>query len=72
MSRLVLSSEELWRDWNYSELYPSWEEVRAYFHHVDKKLDLGRDVRFDTRVMSAEFDTDRDQRVVQASDDSVT
>jgi cyclohexanone monooxygenase len=66
------SSEELWRDWNYSELYPSWEEVRAYFHHVDKKLDLGRDIRFDTRVMSAEFDTDRDQWVVQASDDSVT
>ena len=31
------SSEELWRDWNYSELYPSWEELRAYFHHVDKR-----------------------------------
>jgi cyclohexanone monooxygenase len=66
------SSEELWRDWNYGELYPSWEEVRAYFHHVDKKLDLGRDIQFDTRVMSAELDTDRDQWVVQASDDSVT
>ena len=23
------SSEELWRDWNYSEFYPSWEELRA-------------------------------------------
>ncbi len=21
------SSEELWRDWNYSELYPSWEAL---------------------------------------------
>ena len=45
---------QLWRDWDYSELYPSWEEVRAYFHHVDKKLDLGRHIRFDTRVTSAE------------------
>ena len=30
------SSEGLWRDWNYSELYPSWEELRAYFRHVDR------------------------------------
>jgi cation diffusion facilitator CzcD-associated flavoprotein CzcO len=66
------SSEELWRDWNYSELYPSWEELRAYFHHVDKKLGLSRDIRFDTRVTGAEFDTDRDQWVVHASDGSVT
>ena len=66
------SGDELWRDWNYSELYPSWEELRAYFHHVDKKLRLSRDIRFDTRVTGAEFDTDRDQWVVHASDGSVT
>src|SRR6201981_595320 len=65
------SSEELWRDWNFSELYPSWEELRAYFRHVDEKLDLSRDIRFNTRVTGAEFDTDRDQWVVQASDGSV-
>jgi len=34
------SSVELWRDWSYSELYPSWEELRAYFRHVDQKLGL--------------------------------
>jgi phytoene dehydrogenase-like protein len=66
------SSEELWRDWSYSELYPSWEELRAYFSHVDKKLGLNRDIRFNTRVTGAEFDTDRNQWVVQASDGSVT
>src|SRR6266436_5091115 len=66
------SGEELWRDWNYSELYPSWEELRAYFRHVDKKLGLSRDIRFNTRVTGAEFDTDRDQWVVQASDGSLT
>jgi phytoene dehydrogenase-like protein len=37
------SSEELWRDWNYSELYLSWEELRAYFRHVDKKRGLTGD-----------------------------
>jgi hypothetical protein len=65
------SNEELWRDWNYGELYPSWEELRAYFHRVDKKLGLSRDIRFDIRVTGAGFDTDRDQWVVQASDGSV-
>jgi cation diffusion facilitator CzcD-associated flavoprotein CzcO len=66
------SNEELWRDWNYGELYPSWRELRAYFQHVDNKLGLSRDIRFNTRVTGAEFDTDRDQWTVQASDGSVT
>jgi cation diffusion facilitator CzcD-associated flavoprotein CzcO len=66
------STAELWRDWNYSELYPSWEELRAYFRHIDKKLGLSRDIRFNTRVTGAEFDTDRDQWVVEASDGSLT
>ena len=65
------SREDLWREWNYSELYPSWEEVREYFHYVDKKLDLSRDVRFNTRVSAAEFDEDRNQWIIQADDGSV-
>jgi cyclohexanone monooxygenase len=66
------SSEELWRDWNYTEFYPSWEELRAYFHHVHKRLGLSRDIRFDTRVVAAEFDTDQSQWVIRASDGGVT
>ena len=65
------SREDLWREWNYSELYPSWEEVREYFHYVDKKLDLSRDIRFNTRVSAAEFDEDRNQWIIQADDGSV-
>jgi cation diffusion facilitator CzcD-associated flavoprotein CzcO len=66
------SSEELWRGWSYSELYPSWEELRAYFRYVDEKLGLSRDIRFNTRVTGAAFDTARNQWIVQASDGSVT
>src|ERR1700689_2285085 len=40
------SREDLWRDWKFSEIYPPWQEIRAYFQYVDKKLDLGRDIRF--------------------------
>jgi len=50
------SIEELWQDWDFDELYPSWDKIREYFHHVDRKLDLSRDIRFDTRVSSARFD----------------
>jgi cyclohexanone monooxygenase len=52
------SHPELWRDFDYDELYPGYDQVRAYFEHVDAKLDLSRDIRFDTRVLGAEFDED--------------
>jgi len=50
------SSEDLWKDWDFDELYPSWDRIRAYFHYVDQKLGLSRDIRFNTRVTEAEFD----------------
>ena len=37
------SSETLWKDWDFDELYPSWDQLRAYFHYVDQKLGLSRD-----------------------------
>jgi cyclohexanone monooxygenase len=52
------SLEEIWRDWNWSELYPGWEEIRRYFKYVDRKLDLSKDIQFETRVVSAHFDPD--------------
>jgi cation diffusion facilitator CzcD-associated flavoprotein CzcO len=65
------SRDDLWRDWKFSELYPSWQEIRAYFHYVDKKLDLGRDIRFNRRVNEAEFDPARNRWTVRSSDGSV-
>jgi cyclohexanone monooxygenase len=62
------SMEELWRDWNWSERFPSWSELRSYFHYVDGKLDLSRDIRFNTRVTAAEFDLDRNQWVIHTDD----
>jgi cation diffusion facilitator CzcD-associated flavoprotein CzcO len=50
------SREELWRGWDFGELYPAWDEIREYFRYVDEKLDLSRDIRFDTRVTTAYFD----------------
>ena len=66
------SRDELWRDWKFSELYPSWQEIREYFHYVDKKLGLSRDIRFNRRVNEAEFDPARNRWTVRSSDGSVT
>jgi cation diffusion facilitator CzcD-associated flavoprotein CzcO len=62
------SLESLWRDWNWTERFPSWQELRRYFQHVDGKLDLSRDVRFDTRITAAEFDATSNEWVVASSD----
>jgi cyclohexanone monooxygenase len=63
------SREDLWRDWNFQELYPGWEEVRRYFHYVDSKLDLSKDIRFDTRVTGAEFDETEHRWLVHGRDE---
>ncbi len=58
----------LWRDWNWSERFPSWQEVRRYFQHVDRKLHLKWDVRFNTWVTAASFDASRNEWLVETAD----
>jgi cation diffusion facilitator CzcD-associated flavoprotein CzcO len=62
------SMEELWRGWNWTERFPAWDELRRYFRHVDEKLGLSRDIRFDCRVTAARFDADADQWQIECAD----
>jgi cyclohexanone monooxygenase len=62
------SLEELWRDWNWTERFPAWDELRRYFRHVDDKLGLSRDIRFGCRVTAARFDADVDQWQIDCAD----
>lgn len=62
------SMEELWRDWNWTERFPAWDELRRYFHHVDQKLELSRDIRFNSRVTAARFDPDADEWQIECAD----
>jgi cation diffusion facilitator CzcD-associated flavoprotein CzcO len=66
------SRDDIWKEWNYSELYPSWDEVREYFNFVDRKLDLRRSIRLNTRVTGAEFDETRHQWVIETDDGTTT
>jgi cyclohexanone monooxygenase len=65
------SREDLWRDWTYTELFPAWHEIRAYFQYVENKLGLTEDVRLNTRIKSATFDQTRNQWLV-STDKGVT
>jgi len=49
------SIEAVWRDWVWTERFPSWHELRRYFHHVDQVLGLSQDIRFNARVTHAQF-----------------
>jgi cation diffusion facilitator CzcD-associated flavoprotein CzcO len=53
--------DDLWRKWRFSELYPSWQELRAYFRYVDEQLGLSRDIRFNGRVEDATFESARNR-----------
>ncbi|KAK7054341.1 hypothetical protein VNI00_003535 [Paramarasmius palmivorus] len=59
------SMEEAWKDWNWTERFPGWEELRAYFRHVEEKLHLKKDITFNARVSSAKWDESTSRWEVQ-------
>jgi cyclohexanone monooxygenase len=60
------SLEKLWRDWSWTERFPSWQELRDYFHYVDDKLELSPDIQFESRVEKATFDETHHQWLLEA------
>jgi cation diffusion facilitator CzcD-associated flavoprotein CzcO len=48
--------KQLLQEWEWSERYPEQPEILRYLEHVAKRHDLKRDIQFNTRVTSAEFD----------------
>jgi cation diffusion facilitator CzcD-associated flavoprotein CzcO len=52
----ALSIPEVYKTWNWTEQYPGWHELQQYFAHVENCLDLKKDVHFNTKVTSAEWD----------------
>ncbi|PPQ29209.1 flavin-containing monooxygenase [Rhodopila globiformis] len=49
-------SEELMQEWEWSERYPEQPEIMRYLNHVADRFDLKKDIRFNTRVIAAEYD----------------
>ncbi|WP_137892423.1 NAD(P)/FAD-dependent oxidoreductase [Ramlibacter sp. 2FC] len=66
-------SEDLQREWHWTERYPQQEEILRYINHVADRFDLRRDIQLETRVIKAVHDeknsqwtvlTDRGDKVV--------
>src|SRR5438045_3429148 len=49
-------SDEIQREWKWSQLYAPQPEILRYINFVADKLDLHRDVQLETRVVAATFD----------------
>jgi cyclohexanone monooxygenase len=49
-------SEDLRKEWQWTERYAAQPEILRYLNHVADRFDLRRDIEFDTRVVSATFD----------------
>ncbi|MCD2192118.1 NAD(P)/FAD-dependent oxidoreductase [Actinomycetospora endophytica] len=49
-------SEQLYRDWGWSERYPAGYEVQRWLRFVADRLDLRRDISLSTRIVSARHD----------------
>ena len=49
-------SNELTKEWRWTEKFAAQPELLRYCNHVADRFDLRRDVKFDTRVTSAVFD----------------
>ena len=50
-----LFSEELYKGWSWSERFPGQPEIERWMNYVADKLDLRKDIQFNTTITSAHF-----------------
>jgi cyclohexanone monooxygenase len=58
-------SDELQRDWKWTERYAPQPEILSYLNHVAERFDLRRSIRFDTRVTAASFDETANRWIIR-------
>ena len=61
-------SEELLREWEWSEHFSAQPETLRYCNFVADKFDLRRDIQFNSRVRSADFDDDENIWEIETED----
>src|SRR5699024_6336003 len=60
-------SEALYKEWSWSERYPGQEEVEQWLHFVADRLNLRKDIQFNTRIDQAHYDEDRKRWVIKTN-----
>lgn len=62
-----LNIPEVYNTWTFSERFPDHRELRRYFAHADKILNLSRDTYFNHRVQGCTWDEQAAEWTVQTS-----
>ena len=60
-------SDEIQQEWVWTETMPAQPEIEAYLNFVADRLDLRRDIRFETAVVAMTFDEDAARWTVQTT-----
>uniref|UniRef100_A0AC35F280 Flavin-containing monooxygenase n=1 Tax=Panagrolaimus sp. PS1159 TaxID=55785 RepID=A0AC35F280_9BILA len=66
------SIPEIWKGWNWSQRYPDWKELQAYFEYCDSIMDIKKDVAFNTKVIEAHFDKTEGKWLIKTDDGRIT
>jgi len=61
-------SDELQREWEWTERYAAQPEILRYIHHVADRFDLRRDVQLNTRVTAATYDETTGRWLIETDD----
>jgi cation diffusion facilitator CzcD-associated flavoprotein CzcO len=59
-----LFDEQLYKDWSWSQRFPGQAEIESWLQYVTAKLDLRRDIQFNTTVRQARYDEQRGRWLV--------
>ncbi|PXX02352.1 cyclohexanone monooxygenase [Mycolicibacterium moriokaense] len=58
-------SDEIQQEWVWTETMPAQPEIEAYLNFVADRLDLRRDISFNTEVVAMTFDEESDEWLVE-------
>ncbi|MEU2257797.1 NAD(P)/FAD-dependent oxidoreductase [Nocardia xishanensis] len=61
-------SKEVLAEWDWSQRYPTQDEMSRYFRFVTDRLDLRKHIRFQTRLTGATWDESANVWLVQTND----
>ena len=64
--------EELQQDWDWTERFATQPEILAYARHVADRHDMRRDIKFDTRIQSGNYDETAHRWIVVEEDGTET
>ncbi len=64
-------SEELEQTWDWPEVFSAQPDILRYANHIADKFDLRRDIRFETRICSVEYDGDANEWHLASEDGTI-